>query len=175
MGSHTAGSQVQIQPWSEDNLELLHRLNAPEMLEHLGGPESDAQVEKRHQRYLDVQSMGNGCMFSIWLAEHPVPIGNAGFWESVWQGASIYEIGWGVLPRYQKQGIATAAAAAVIQHAKQLKKHRYIHAFPSVDHPGSNAVCRKLGFSLIGECDFEYPKGSYMRCNDWRLDLEPGV
>lgn len=35
----------------------------------------------------------------------------------------------------------------------------------------SNAICRKLGFSLLEECEFEYPLGSFMRCNDWRLDL----
>ncbi|MGN7166144.1 GNAT family N-acetyltransferase [Paenibacillus cellulositrophicus] len=177
MGNHAAGSQVQIRPWSEDHLhlELLYRLNAPEMLEHLGGPESDEQVEKRHKRYVEVQSLGNGCMYSIWLADHPVPIGNAGFWESGWQGSTIYEIGWGVLPSFQQRGIASAATAAVIEQAKQQEKHRFMHAFPSVDNPGSNAICRKLGFAFMGECDFEYPKGSFMHCNDWRLDLESGL
>jgi hypothetical protein len=24
---------------------------------------------------------------------------------------------------------------------------------------------------LLEECDFEYPPGNPMRCNDWRLDL----
>jgi hypothetical protein len=24
---------------------------------------------------------------------------------------------------------------------------------------------------LIEECEFEYPKGSFMQCNDWRLEL----
>ena len=46
-----------------------------------------------------------------------------------------------------------------------------MHAFPAVDNPPSNALCRKLGFTLIEECEFEYPKGHFMRCNDWRLDL----
>jgi hypothetical protein len=27
------------------------------------------------------------------------------------------------------------------------------------------------GFSLIGECDFEFPPGHLMRSNDWRPDL----
>jgi hypothetical protein len=46
-----------------------------------------------------------------------------------------------------------------------------MHAFPSVDNGPSNAICKKLGFILLGEEDFEYPKGSFMRSNDWRLDL----
>ena len=52
--------------------------------------------------------------------------------------------------------------------------NRFVHAFPSVDNPPSNALCRKLGFTLIEECEFEYPKGSFMQCNDWRLDLSVG-
>jgi hypothetical protein len=54
------------------------------------------------------------------------------------------------------------------------KQHRFVHAFPSVANAPSNAICRKLGFTLLEECEFEYPRGSFMRCNDWRLDLFAG-
>ncbi len=47
----------------------------------------------------------------------------------------------------------------------------FVHAFPSVANGPSNALCRKLGFALVEERDFEYPKGHFMRCNDWQLDL----
>jgi hypothetical protein len=42
-----------------------------------------------------------------------------------------------------------------------------------VAHGASNGVCRKAGFTLLGEVDFEYPKGTPIRSNDWRLDLRP--
>jgi RimJ/RimL family protein N-acetyltransferase len=76
-----------------------------------------------------------------------------------------------VIPAFQGRGIAAAATAHAIAMARSEKTHRFVHAFPSVDNPPSNAICRKLGFTLIGECDFEYPPGSVMRCNDWHLDL----
>jgi RimJ/RimL family protein N-acetyltransferase len=44
-------------------------------------------------------------------------------------------------------------------------------AFPSVDNPPSNAICRKLGFTLLAAQEFEYPPGHLMRCNVWQLDL----
>ncbi|WP_406087002.1 hypothetical protein [Kitasatospora purpeofusca] len=50
--------------------------------------------------------------------------------------------------------------------------HRHLHAFPRVDHPASNAVCRAAGFELLGPQDFEYSPGHPIRSNDWRLDLE---
>ena len=46
-----------------------------------------------------------------------------------------------------------------------------MHAFPNVDNAPSNAICRKLGFDLLGPCEVEFPKGHFMTCNDWRLDL----
>ena len=32
-------------------------------------------------------------------------------------------------------------------------------------------LCRRLGFALIGQDRFEYPKGNWMTCNDWSPDL----
>ena len=34
-------------------------------------------------------------------------------------------------------------------------------------HPRSLVVVT----TLLEECDFEFPPGHHMRCNDWRLDL----
>jgi RimJ/RimL family protein N-acetyltransferase len=83
----------------------------------------------------------------------------------------VYEVGWMVVPEFQGRGIAAAATAQAIELAKRDDKHRFMHAFPSVDNAPSNAICRKLGFELLEACEFEFPKGHPMTCNDWRLDL----
>jgi RimJ/RimL family protein N-acetyltransferase len=75
------------------------------------------------------------------------------------------------LPEYQGRGLAVAALQEVVRWAAAEGKHRYIHAFPSVAHTASNAVCRKAGFELAGQCEFEYPKGHFASSNDWRADL----
>jgi RimJ/RimL family protein N-acetyltransferase len=59
----------------------------------------------------------------------------------------------------------------VIELARRDGKYRFVHAFPNVDNGASNAICRKLGFELLEACEFEFPKGHFMTCNDWRLDL----
>jgi RimJ/RimL family protein N-acetyltransferase len=84
-------------------------------------------------------------------------------------------MGWGVLPEYQGQGIATRAADLALARARETGRQRFLHAFPSVDNAASNALCRKLGFELLGESDVEYPPGHIMRCNDWRFDLAAAV
>jgi RimJ/RimL family protein N-acetyltransferase len=163
---------VRIEPWSAaGGLDLLRRINTPEMKDHLGGAETDEKVLARHRRYIEVGRSGAGQMFQIVLAGSAEPVGSVGYWERVWRGETVYEMGWSVLPPYQGRGIAAAAARAAVAAARAAPEHRYLHAFPSVDHPASNAVCRRVGFVLIGPCDFEYPPGRLMRSNDWRLDL----
>ncbi|UKS29203.1 GNAT family N-acetyltransferase [Paenibacillus sp. HWE-109] len=162
---------VRIEPWAESDLPLLVRLNIPEMLDHLGGTETEDQVHNRHKRYKELKANGKGCMFSIILLPENIAVGNVGFWETEWQGEPIYEMGWGVLPPYQGQGIAAIATAAAISTAKDANKHRFLHAFPAVDNPASNAICRKLEMEWVAECSFEYPPGTFMRCNDWRFKL----
>lgn len=164
-------TQVLIEPWSNADLALLRRINAPEMMEHLGGPETEEQILARHKRYLEIDGKGTGRMFSILLLPHLEVVGSVGYWDSFWQEKSVYEIGWSVLPPFQGRGIATEAVAQAITRARAERKHRFIHAFPSVNNPASNSICRKLNFMYIGECDFEYPPGSIMRCNDWRLEI----
>ncbi|MFE7707078.1 GNAT family N-acetyltransferase [Streptomyces sp. NPDC057486] len=173
----SSASPVRIEPWSDGDLELLRRVNAPELMDHLGGPESEEQLMVRHGRYVEMSAdrTGRGRMFRITLADGGggEAVGTIGFWERTWQGQEVYETGWAVLTGHQGRGIATAATRAVVEQARAERKHRYLHAYPSVDNGASNAVCRRVGFVLIGECDFEYPPGHALLTNDWRLDLTP--
>ncbi|WP_031077210.1 GNAT family N-acetyltransferase [Streptomyces sp. NRRL S-118] len=164
---------VRIEAWSERDFDLLLAANAPELMVHLGGPETEEQLVKRHQRYVDLSAdrTDAGRMFRIVLLPEEVPVGTIGFWEQTWNGARVYETGWVVLAGFQGRGIATSATAAVVREARAARKHRHLHAFPSVDNAASNAVCRKAGFALRGACEVEYPPGRLMRSNDWRLDL----
>ncbi|WP_328944101.1 GNAT family N-acetyltransferase [Streptomyces sp. NBC_00250] len=170
-------SPVRLEPWSEADAGLLRALNAPELMEHLGGPESEEQLVRRHRRYVDLSAddTGAGRMFRIVLLPEEAVVGSIGFWVRTGDGEPVYETGWAVLPGFQGRGVASAATRAVAEEARAAGLHRHLHAFPSTENAASNAVCRKAGFELLGERDFEYPPGHTMVCNDWHLDLEkPG-
>ena len=160
--------QVRLEPWGEGDFWLLQRINSPEMTAHLGGPESEEKLVARHGRYLE---LGAGQMYRVVLAGSGETVGSVGFWERAWRGGTVWETGWGVLPEFQGRGLAVAAAGGVIEAARAAGGHRYLHAFPGVDHAASNSVCRRAGFTLLGPVDFEYPKGHWMTSNDWRVDL----
>jgi RimJ/RimL family protein N-acetyltransferase len=163
---------VRLEPWGEGDLPLLEALlGDPAMTEHLGGPESPAKLAERQARYERIDDQGTGRMFKIVDEETGEGVGSVGYWDKSWRDDEVYETGWSVLPPFQGSGIASEATAQVIELARAEGRHRFLHAFPSVDNAPSNAICRKLGFTLLGESDFEYPPGNSMRCNDWRLDL----
>jgi RimJ/RimL family protein N-acetyltransferase len=163
--------RVRIEPWGEGNLELLQKcLGDPAMMEHLGGPESAEKIAERQARYEQPDSK----QFRIVDEASGEGVGWVGYWE---RDDQVYEIGWSVIPAFQGRGIAAAATRQVIAVARSERARQFVHAYPAVDNAASNALCRKLGFTLLGPHDFEYPKGSgsLMRCNDWRLELfQPG-
>lgn len=162
---------VELRPWSEQDLQLLTQLNAPAMTEFLGGPESEEKVLHRHRRYLQDAASPTPRIFKIVLQPEGFSAGNVLYWEKSWRSEPVWECGWGVLPDFQGQGIAGNAMFMLLEKARSERLHRFMHAFPSVANVSSNALCRKLGFVLIEECDFEYPPGQTMLCNDWRLEL----
>jgi RimJ/RimL family protein N-acetyltransferase len=157
---------VRIEPWGADDLPLLVQLlGDPAMMEHLGGPESPQKIRERQARYAPADSG----MFRIVAGGEAV--GSVGYWARGWRGEEVSEIGWSVLPAFQGRGIARAAAAQTIALARAEAGRRFLHAFPSVDNPPSNAICRALGFTLLGATEVEYPPGHPLTVNDWRLDL----
>ena len=163
---------VHLEPWGPDDLRLLERLfGDPAMMAHLGGPESPEKIAERHVRFQRLGDAGAGRMFKIVDDASRDGIGSVGYWPRRWHDEDIYEMGWSVLPAFQGRGIACAATSQAIAVARSEQARRFLHAFPSASSAPSNAICRSTGFELLEACDFEYPPGHVMRCNDWRFDL----
>ncbi|MET7379327.1 GNAT family N-acetyltransferase [Streptomyces sp. NPDC005526] len=164
-----ARARVRLEPWGEDDLWLLRLHNSPEMTAHLGGPETEEQLDARHRRYVALES---GRMYRVVRTDGGEAVGAIGFWERPWAGGTVWETGWAVSPGFQGRGFAVRAARAVAEEARAAGRHRWLHAFPRTDHAASNAVCRRAGFTLLGPVELEYPKGHPITSNDWRLDLD---
>ncbi len=165
---------ITLRPWSAEDFPLLIASNSPEMTQFLGGPEGEEKLRRRHERYLNGWVTGSAHMFhveSTEITDAPGGVGIAGYWQSEWQGEDCFESGWSINPPHQGRGYATAAVQAVLRHAAEARRFRRIHAFPKLDNAASNRVCLRAGFTLVGECDFEYPLGTMIRGNDWVYEL----
>jgi RimJ/RimL family protein N-acetyltransferase len=160
---------VHIERWGDEDLPLLTALNGdPAQMAHVGGAETVAKIAERQRRYA-----ADPFQFRVVDEETGAGAGWVGFWPTAWHGEPVFEIGWSILPAFQGRGLATAATDLAIAAARTHPEPRAaLHAFPGVDNLPSNAVCRRLDFTLVApSIDIEYPPGSTMVANDWRLEL----
>ncbi|WP_349260437.1 GNAT family N-acetyltransferase [Baekduia sp.] len=156
---------VALTPWSLDDHDLLHALNSdPVQMAHVGGTETDAKIADRNARYAQDPHQ-------LRIAVDGQPAGWVGFWEREWDGERVYEFGWSVLRAFQGRGVARQATLLALDVARQADGPRRVHAFPDTDNAPSNALCARVGFRLVGEARFEYPPGTFITVNDWRIDL----
>lgn len=100
----------------------------------------------------------------------PGGVGVIGYWPVEHNGESVLEAGWTVF--VSGRGFATQALRLLLSYAATHSDRPAVHAFSRIDHEASSALCRRVGFDLLGPVDIEYPPGNPMRSNDWRYDLQ---
>ncbi|RZU63966.1 RimJ/RimL family protein N-acetyltransferase [Microterricola gilva] len=162
---------ITLRPWGHGDLAVLERSNTQEATRFLGGPESAEALANRHARFLRLWREGEARMFAVESSREAEAVGSIGYWKKSWQGEDVYETGWSIATPYQGRGLATQALAACVADAARHGERRWMLAFPRIDNAASNALCRAAGFTLRGEEDFEYPKGTPIRSNVWAFDL----
>ena len=175
--SKTQPIVVAIRRWSNEDLPLLQSLMGdPAKTGHLGGPETREQILARHERYVRTKETSRqGPIFAITVGPNQQAVGSIGYWQRMWKGQQLWELRWAVIPECQGQGIVSRAIVLVCDHARQVGRARFLHAFPAADNETTNAICREAGFELVGEVEFDVGPGHMRRRNDWRIDLFAAV
>jgi RimJ/RimL family protein N-acetyltransferase len=161
---------VELVPYTDADLWLSQALETdPEVMRELGGPVSRERILKVHPKRAE-----DPWYLKILAQPGDEPVGTVGIWEKELDGERIHETGWMLLPAYQGRGLASAALEELLARAREEPSFERLHAFPGVSNAPSNALCRKFGFELGGERDFEFA-GRTLRCNVWTLELShPG-
>jgi RimJ/RimL family protein N-acetyltransferase len=165
---------VGIRRWSSDDLILLEQLMGDPARAGTGALD---QIKARHEGYIRLgETSRQGPMFAITIGPNGLAVGSIGYWQQVCKGEHLWEIGWSVLPEYQGRSIANRAIELVAEHARDLGKSRFLHAFPAADNEQANAICRATGFELLGPVELDYyPAGHSIHRNDWRLEVLLGA
>ena len=166
---------MRLEPWTPDDLAVLERQNAPEMMEYLGGPETADKVRARHEKFLREQG-STTWPFTIRVGPQADAVGSVAYWQTVHQvrdefEVDAYEMGWAVIPEHQGHGYGSRGIRLALEHAARHGDRRQMWAFPRTDNLSSNALARAAGFENTGEQDFEYPKGFPIVVNAWVFDL----
>lgn len=136
----------------------------PQMWTELGGvPELDLPAKLEH----DVASMeADRHWVLVIVTDEGAAAGTVSLWDHEWEGETIDEIGWMVLPEHQGRGLASRGVAEALRRADQTERWRVLHAFPATPNARSNALCRKHGFALRGPLDYTYRERT-LRVNHW--------
>lgn len=162
--------QITLRRWSEEDLAVLERANTPGMTAQLGGPETEEQVRDRHARYLRLNEAGTACMLRIDV--DGVPAGGIGYWEVEHDGVPAFETGWSVERPWQGRGVAREALRQLIRLVADDGRRDLLVAYPGVDNPASNAMCRSAGFEHRGSATAPW-RDRELTFNNWVLDMSP--
>jgi RimJ/RimL family protein N-acetyltransferase len=151
------------------DLALWERLRCdPAMNTELGGPQPREEIPGKLAE--DVAATeADTCWISVIETDAGEAMGSVCIWSHD-EGVPVSEVGWAVLPEFQGQGIGKQAVAAIVERARSDGRWGTTHAFPAVSNAPSNGICRSLGFTLLGQEDFEF-RGTTLQCNHWQIDL----
>jgi RimJ/RimL family protein N-acetyltransferase len=160
---------VKLRPYADSDIWLTEELETdPVVMSELGGPQPADSIPATHARRLKTFEVGDS-----WLViekEPGVAAGTIGVWLRKEDGAEFFEVGWMVLPRFQRRGIASRALALLIERCRSDERIDAIHAFPGATNVPSNALCRNAGFTFVSEQEVLYGDRP-LRVNHWELDL----
>lgn len=160
--------QVTLRPLGPDDLALYQRVYTdPQMWTALGGvPELDLPAKLE----LDVASVeADRHWVLVIVTQDGAAAGTVSLWDHEWEGETIDEIGWMVLPEHQGCGLASAGVAHALRRADEMARWGALHAFPAATNAPSNTLCRRHGFALRGPIDYTYRERT-LRVNHWVRD-----
>ncbi len=142
----------------------------PQHMAELGGAHPLEKVPEILAKHMACNEKNTGWVFKFVPTEEDVTaeelendtvlasgVGTVCIWEGEWNGNPVTEMGWGVMTKYQGRGFGTKGVKLMLQKAAELSERwGVIHAFTGVTNKSSNAMCKSVGFSLLGECDIDY-------------------
>jgi RimJ/RimL family protein N-acetyltransferase len=144
----------------------------PAMMTELGGPLPRDGIEAKVET--DVRGTRADDYWVSMIVPDPAALEGVAGSVTLWshddgEDARLSEIGWMVLPEFQGRGYAGRAVRALLERARADGRWGVVHAFPGVTNAASNALCRSVGFTLVGERNVTFA-GRELRTNHWMID-----
>jgi RimJ/RimL family protein N-acetyltransferase len=159
---------MQLRPLTRNDLRVYERIYTdPRMWLELGGVREQDMAVKLERDVASVEADRHWVL--VIVTEDGTAAGTVALWDHDWEGETIDEIGWMVLPEHQGRGLASAAVAEALRRADETLRWRVLHAFPAATNARSNALCRKHSFALRGPIAYTFREQT-LRVNHWVRD-----
>ena len=159
---------IELRPLTLDDLAFYERIYTdPRMWAELGGVVEQDMTAKLERDVASVETDRHWVL--VIVIGDGMAAGTVSLWDHEWQGETIDEIGWMVLPEHQGRGLASTGVAEALRRADEAARWQLVHGFPATTNAPSNALCRKHGFALRGPLEYTY-RGRSLRVNHWVRD-----
>jgi RimJ/RimL family protein N-acetyltransferase len=159
---------MELRPLTLDDLAFYERIYTDQrMWAELGGVVEQDMTAKLERDVASVEADRHWVLVIV-VGDGTVA-GTVSLWDHEWQGETIDEIGWMVVPEHQGRGLASAGVAEALRRADEAARWQLLHAFPATTNAPSNALCRKHGFALREPLDYTY-RGRTLHVNHWVRD-----
>jgi len=159
---------MELRPLTRNDLGLYERIYTdPRMWLELGGVREQDMAAKLERDVASVEADRHWVL--VIVTDDDTTAGTVSLWDHEWEGETIDEIGWMVLPEHQGRGLAGAGVSEALRRADEALRWRVLHAFPATTNAPSNALCRRHGFALHGVIDYTFREQT-LRVNHWVRD-----
>jgi len=168
---------VRLREVEPGDLDVYIRMRCdPVMTAELGGPLPREGMEAKVAK--DVADTASGLVHVLMILPDDAEVGTVAGTVALWSHPegpeTISEVGWMVLPEFQGRGLATAAVRVLLERAREEDRWGLVHAFPGVTNGPSNGICRRIGFTFVGEQDVVFADRT-LRANHWQIDPAAGL
>jgi RimJ/RimL family protein N-acetyltransferase len=137
----------------EDSAFVVEMLNDPTYLKYIRDKNvrtlEDAKVYLREKVLAPIQELGFG--YHV-IEKDGRPIGMCGLMQRPF--LSDPDMGFAFLQDFQNQGFGFEAISAY-QKSEEVQKFKKLHAFTSLENPGSQKLLLKLGFKSMGTIKYD--------------------
>ena len=145
-------SRLQLRPTKEDDaLLILELLNTPKWLRFVG--DRNVHTEKEAREYIQermlpqLKRLGYS-NYTLVRKEDGVKLGCCGLYNR--KGLEGVDIGFALLPQYEKQGYALEASREMMRAAREEFNISSLKGITSKDHYASQKLLEKLGMKRTG-------------------------
>ncbi len=150
-----------LRSWREEDKPVFHALaNTPRMMEHFGGPVSQAKHDAIIDRQIEQQARHGHCMWAVEVRVTGELAGVCGLRIGGHPGTPVpeeLEIGWRIGEAWWGRGVAREAAEASLAWGWANTDRARISAWTTISNRRSWGLMERLGMSRRADLDFRHP------------------